>query len=172
MADTSEMKVWVGCLGCYNAGKLVGRWVEALEAETVTAESLGLVPDIYDLHEELWVFDHEGFGDLLTGECSPMEAQGIATKLDELPSHIDLDAVKAYVGYVGDVDSALADFEEAFQGQWESEAAYAMNLAEETGAVREDLGWPYTAIDWERAARDLFMDGYTYEDGYVFSTYV
>lgn len=28
----SDAKVWVGCLGCYNGGALVGEWFDAGEA--------------------------------------------------------------------------------------------------------------------------------------------
>jgi antirestriction protein len=35
---------------------------------------------------------------------------------------------------------------------------YAQQLAEDTGAIRHETSWPYTCIDWERAARELKMD--------------
>ena len=42
--------------------------------------------------------------------------------------------------------------------------AYAQELADDIGAVPDDLQWPLTCIDWEQAARELKMD-YT-EVGY------
>lgn len=35
---------------------------------------------------------------------------------------------------------------------------YAMDLAEDIGAINHDAGWPNTCIDWDQAARDLQMD--------------
>lgn len=35
---------------------------------------------------------------------------------------------------------------------------YAMELAEDIGAIPRDLGWPATCIDWDQAARDLQID--------------
>ncbi len=35
---------------------------------------------------------------------------------------------------------------------------YAMELAEETGAISRDAAWPYTCIDWDRATDELKMD--------------
>lgn len=35
---------------------------------------------------------------------------------------------------------------------------YAQELAEGIGAIDRDASWPYTCIDWERAARELRMD--------------
>jgi hypothetical protein len=35
---------------------------------------------------------------------------------------------------------------------------YAQELAEDIGAVNRNVEWPYTCIDWERAARELKSD--------------
>ncbi len=35
---------------------------------------------------------------------------------------------------------------------------YAMELAEDIGAINHDAGWPANCIDWDQAARDLLMD--------------
>ena len=67
-------RAWVGCLGCYNEGRLTGDWVAALDASE-------FVPCKRVDHEEWWVFDHEGFDGFLTGECAPMDAQDLADAL-------------------------------------------------------------------------------------------
>lgn len=35
---------------------------------------------------------------------------------------------------------------------------YAQDLAEECGYINRDATWPYTCIDWQRAAEDLSQD--------------
>ena len=35
---------------------------------------------------------------------------------------------------------------------------YAMELAEDIGAINRDATWPNTCIDWDQAARELKMD--------------
>lgn len=35
---------------------------------------------------------------------------------------------------------------------------YARELAEDIGAVDSEMSWPYSCVDWERAARELQMD--------------
>lgn len=35
---------------------------------------------------------------------------------------------------------------------------YAQELAEDCGMVERDVKWPYTCIDWEKAARELQYD--------------
>jgi len=36
--------------------------------------------------------------------------------------------------------------------------AYAQDLAEDIGAIKRDLNWPYDCIDWEKAADQLKQD--------------
>lgn len=35
---------------------------------------------------------------------------------------------------------------------------YAQELASDIGAIKDDASWPYTCIDWEKAARELRVD--------------
>src|SRR4051812_23122969 len=42
---------------------------------------------------------------------------------------------------------------------------YARQFAEDIGAINSDASWPYTCIDWERAARELQMDYTSVEFG-------
>ena len=35
---------------------------------------------------------------------------------------------------------------------------YAMELADDIGAINSDASWPNTCIDWDQAARELQMD--------------
>lgn len=35
---------------------------------------------------------------------------------------------------------------------------YAMELAEDIGAIKSDASWPNNCIDWDQAARELRMD--------------
>jgi len=154
--DRETPQVWVGCLACYNAGDLVGQWVDATEAgEFVpcTRSEFGAQ------HEEFWVMDYQGFGGFLKGECSPVEAQAIAEKMAEIPDYVPVEAVAAFLDNTGEhIDELRMDnFEDAYCGVWDSEVDYAQNLAEELDLVRDDNGWPAYCIDWERAARELFM---------------
>jgi hypothetical protein len=44
---------------------------------------------------------------------------------------------------------------------------YAMELAEDIGAIPDNLQWPCTCIDWDQAARELQMDYTSVEFGDV-----
>lgn len=154
-ATDTEPRTWVGCLACYNAGSLLGKWVDGSEAGEVDSALLHNNPQT--THDELWVFDHEGYGGLISGECSPAEAQRLAEVLEEVN---DPEAFAAYAEHVGAEYATPDGFEEAFQGEYRSEEDFAQELAEDLGVVPEDAGWPAYCIDWERAARDLFMGDY------------
>jgi len=153
MTERETPMVWIGCLACYNAGRLVGEWFDADEAGDVTPEQLHGRPTH---HEELWVMDHEGFGGLLKGECSPVEAQRIAEQIAELPDYVSVEAFAEYAELV--TDPTVEGFEDSYCGHWDSEVEYAQDFADGIGAVNKDVGWPYSHIDWERAARELLLD--------------
>lgn len=48
---------------------------------------------------------------------------------------------------------------------------YAQDLAEDIGAIDQNLTWPYTCIDWDKAARELQYDYSSVEyDGITYWT--
>lgn len=66
-----------------------------------------------------------------------------------------------------EVLQALADQASDYASDWEFGETlirdsyfrdYAMELAEEIGAINPDAGWPANCIDWGQAARELQMD--------------
>lgn len=78
-------------------------------------------------------------------------------------------AIAAYIDHFGDWSAER--FEEAWQGAWESEEDYAEQLADDMGlldSMPENLRGYF---DWAAWTRDLFLDGYAYVDGFVFTTY-
>lgn len=185
---TAPPRVWVGCLGCYSAGHLVGDWFDASSApsemdewnETVgVARRVDLAEDHFADdhevgHEELWVMDHEGFHGLLKGECSPTGAKILAGVLNRiLENGFDAHRLAAFAVYVSDHlgcevaqqdwDAAVAEFEDAFSCVHISGAAFAEDLAEELAPDLAAPGggylWPLTCIDWDHAWRELTASG-------------
>lgn len=156
--STVRPSVWIGCLACYNEGRLVGEWVDAEDAGGITPDDLHDNPSS---HEELWCFDHEGFP-AGTGEISPHTA----SLWGELYSEVGEEqwgALLAWVengSYVVDAEGLpdRSSFEDAYQGEWDSFDDCALQLAEDIGLID---GWPEEAqryFDWEAWARDLKFD--------------
>lgn len=75
-------------------------------------------------------------------------------------------AVAAYIDDRGRWDKD--DFEDAYCGEYDSEQAYAEELVDELGCLErmpENLRWYF---DYEKFARDLFINDYYFVNGYVF----
>lgn len=145
----NAMRVWVGCLACYNDGRLTGDWVDATEAgDYVPCDRAG--------HEEWWVFDTDGLPGV--GECSPDEAQRYAETVAACveATGAPTGAVFAYLdnlhGGVADT-SALDSFEDAYVGEYECDLQFAQHLA-------DDLGMAHDYFDYDAWTRDLFMSDY------------
>lgn len=156
---STDMRVWVGCLGCYNGGDLNGEWVDAADADPVEMGLAQLGPGGGYRGpfckrcgaDEFWVFDHEGMGPFLTGEFSPMEAQQLAEQLDGLDEH-ELRLLRLYVealggrGYwSGPVDWAdvATEAQDHYVGEAESLADWAQEFAEETGVLQVTIPGRY-----------------------------
>lgn len=170
--NSDRPQAWIGCLGCYKAGRLVGDWFDAEDCPTEMDdfERAGSVflPWVHfaEVHEELWVFDHEGFGGVLTGECVPAEAQRLARLIAQANDRgIPTEALAYWLsdGHdTDDEDEVLDNLQDAYCGQWGSGADYAQELAEDIGAVPQGGAWPTYCIDWERAWRELEYGGDNY----------
>ncbi|PCG86377.1 antirestriction protein [Streptomyces sp. WZ.A104] len=169
-----QPSVWIGCLACYNAGRLVGDWYDADTADLVTPEDLhGRETN----HEELWVMDHEGFCGVLEGECSPSEAAELAEVLADL-SEDEAAPFSAWVEVYGEQSERahwVERFREEFRGFHKNEGHFAQEWAEDTSQPEDQARmqvWPFNAIDWDYAAQELFSGGFHSEDApggvYVF----
>lgn len=159
------MRVWIGCLACYNGGRLMGEWYEASEAGEVTPETIhGRATS----HEELWCFDIENAPQGHRNEMSPMEAQAIADVLDSFEDETEAEAFAAYCAYTGESfeEDAVSGFRDAFMGHRESFREYADELAEETLSQYhiDNEHFAYRYFDWDSHANDLLHGGYWTED--------
>ncbi|WP_329022551.1 MULTISPECIES: antirestriction protein ArdA [Streptomyces] len=157
---TVRPRAWIGCLACYNAGRLVGDWHDGDVAGLVTPEDLHGRPTT---HEEMWVMDHENYCGAITGECSPSHAAEVAEALAELDEG-DAEAFAIWMrhwGMYADRDEWVDQFRDAYRGFHRSEAEYAQEWAEEMASPEEVARmntWPFSEIDWDRAAEVLFAD--------------
>ncbi len=159
IADVDTIpRVWIGCLACYNGGRLVGDWHDALGADEVTSED---VHGRASSHDELWCFDLENIP--VRREMSPHEAAKWGRVFEEVDEHLRT-ALYAWVAsgdYVsegtGDLP-AVSDFEERYCGHWESFDDYARQLADDIGLLRDVPEEIATYFDWESWTRDQQFD--------------
>ena len=163
-ATDTTPRAWVGCLACYNDGRLVGDWFDAVAADEVTT---------YDIHgrasshDEMWVMDHENIP--VKGEMSPADAAAWGQVYTEVgPEHWP--ALCAWVesgSYVaegtGDLPS-ISDFEESYCGAWESFEDYAREVADLIGLLTDVPEKIANYFDWDSWTRDLAFDCPNYGD--------
>lgn len=166
---TSELRCYISCLACYNAGTLRGDWYDAAMARDVTPREIHGGRETS--HEELWVLDLDGDCWPVNREMSPHEATEWAEVFDEVDEH-QRPALAAWVrsgSYTaqGDTDyPVVSDFEEAYVGNWSSFREYSDQYVEDTGmldGVPEEVSryWDFAAF-----ARDLKMDHSVEPDGH------
>lgn len=153
-------RAWVGCLGCYNGGRLVGKWVDGIEA--ADTQGAGLTDSaghcLICNADEFWVFDHEGYEGLISGECSPMEAQEKADILEGVEEG-EREILRAWVANMGAADIDLDNMRECYAGEYESDEAFAYEYVESTGMLS---GIPESVaryFDYEALGRDMDMGG-------------
>lgn len=152
--DTTP-RVWIGCLACYNAGRLVGDWHDASDADDVTTAD---VHGRTSSHDELWCFDLENIP--VRREMSPSEAAEWGHVFDEVDEH-QREALYAWVvggDYVsegtGDLPST-SDFQERYAGRWDSFDDYARQLADDIGLLSDVPEGIASFFDWDAWTRDL-----------------
>jgi antirestriction protein len=124
-------------------------------AESPTAEQYS------DIAEEWAIHDYEGFGELRLGEYESLR------KVAKIASGIEKHglAFSAWISHVGERSDELIDqFEDRFQGRWESRQAYAEYMLGELGAGRvvdEAPEWlrGYLSLDVAGFAHDLELGG-------------
>lgn len=161
-------RIYVASLSDYNNGLLHGRWIDAtadVEAmQAAIAEMLAASPatERYgDPAEEWAIHDYEGFGEIRVDEYQGLAT--IAKWAEGIERHGE--AFAAWVAYVGEQsDDLVKQFEDRYQGEWESVEAYAEYLLEELEAQRiidHAPEWlqPYLKLDIEGFARDLDLGG-------------
>lgn len=163
----SMPQVWVGCVGCYAAGGLVGQWIDADLADTVTVTDLHRAlpsPAPHGtFHEELWCYDSE----LPGGERSPESAAEYGLRLAEIdealrPAFLAWIRTGAHVVDADDLPIASA-FEDSYCGEWESFQAFADEQIDALGVLRDAPDEIARYFDFASYARDLSYD-YTVVD--------
>ena len=182
---TETPRAWVGCLGCYNNGDLVGEWIDGAECADLVGVGLAIIASDEDGHrgelcprcgsDEFWVMDHEGLPTaVLSGECSPIHFAELAEAWEAVESP---EMVAAYLGDRGETVTAenlaklIEQAEEAYTG-YATVIEYAEELVEDSGARKKLPEFLRYYIDVSAFARDLVLGGEVSEcDGYVFRNY-
>jgi antirestriction protein len=113
--------------------------------------------------EEEWIVcDYEDIPSRFVGEYDIADD---FWEYQEFIQNTDLDA--DIINAAIDIDIQPSDIEESYQGSFSSDEDFAYQMADDLGLLNDNDSWPYTCIDWERAAKDLMFD-YSKSNGHYF----
>jgi antirestriction protein len=161
-STTDTPRIYVASLADYNAGRLVGMWLPAIDAEEVHDGIANMLKASREPHpEEVAIHDFENFGSYRVDEYDSIAlvcAVGAA-----IAEHGTLFAdFLNHVGSPSDADDVavhVARFQESYQGEWHSLASWAESFLEETGTLKDVPESLRNYIDFESWADDAQMNG-------------
>ncbi len=159
-------RVYVGTYNKYNSGSLKGEWLNVADFRTKEdfyEEAAKIHSDEDD--PEFMFQDWEGIADALISEMSINDVVfEVASKDEET-----IENFNAFVESMGSTD--FSSFEEAFCGRFKSEVDYAESYMDECGMLAEIPENLRYYFDYEKYARDLFIEDVYFHDetGCVFS---
>ncbi|ECD6247341.1 DUF1472 domain-containing protein [Salmonella enterica subsp. enterica serovar Montevideo] len=157
--------VYVGTWHKYNCGSIAGRWFNLTtfdDERDFFAACRALHQDEAD--PELMFQDYEGFPGNMASECHINWAwvEGFRRARDEGCE----EAYRLWVDDTGETD--FDTFRDAWWGEADSEEAFAVEFASDTGLLADVPETVALYFDYEAYARDLFLDSFTFIDGHVF----
>lgn len=167
-ADGTSPAVYVGTYAKYNNGSLAGQWVNIASFDTYA----DFMRYLYRLHSdeqdpEFMFQDFENFPESLYSEAGMGEKTFNTIKA--IAEHNDNEAFAAFIEeYGNEFDDVEEEFEDRYEGQFDSETDFAYFIVDELGGV-ENVEHPEYYFDYDAFARDLFINDYEMlGGGYVF----
>jgi antirestriction protein len=154
-----EPSIYCGTYAKYNEGSLRGLWID-LSSFGDYDEFINFCNAIHADEDdpELMFQDYQGFPRELYSESCMGEAD--FDKIVEHKRMCDLHGAEAIDDYI-DLDHDLADFEEAYCGEWDSEEDFARHIVDECYDLDRQMGSLARYFDYEAFGRELFMYDYT-----------
>lgn len=149
-----ERGIYAACLASYNAGRLVGRWIdcEGLTGAEILAEIEEMLEQSPVPNAEEWaIHDYAGIPSSF-GEHPDLDK--IAEWVEMVEEHGE--AWEEYVNVIGEDYATPEGFRDSYCGCYKSPEDYAEELYNECHDIPEYL---QCYIDWASVARDLRMGG-------------
>lgn len=175
-------RIYVGTYGMYNSGSLFGKWFDL----TDYIDAKEFYQDCYEHHRnefdpELMFQDWENIPDFLISECSLNDS---AFEYFQVLDGMDDDTAEAFKIYCKHIiswpgngkalDEQVESFQECYRGYFggsmkDAKVEYAYQDVDETGMLANAPSVLERYFDYDAFARDLFLEGYTEVDGYVYA---
>ena len=168
---TDTPKIYVGTYGKYNGGSIAGDWFD-LSDYSSRDELLEAIKEFHndEADPEYMIQDSEGPFVKELGES--LDSKTLDAIYELLDSDMDAEIIEAYISGTGTrlTDLSISDVQDAYVGSFDSDEDFAQEMAEQLGYMEQKVGWPFTCIDWEHAARELMWD-YSTDSGHYFTNH-
>jgi len=169
LKDTDTPSAWIGCLGCYNSGRLIGKWIPGTECGDLHAA--GLTDSAGRCNRcgaaECLALDHENFLGLLDGgEPNPQECYEMALKLDDVAEY-ERDILKAWLSNGMEFD--LDTMRECYIGEFTTDEDMAQEFINSTGLLDGAPDYLSRYFDLSAYARDMMYDIFECDGHYFMS---
>jgi len=160
--NETKPRIYVASLSDYNAGRLLGRWIDANQSvEKLHADIREMLAESKEPPAEEWaIHDYEGFGGLQLAEYASMEdVAGLAKGIEE-HGRVFAELTNHFGGLSG-LEEARKYMEEGYRGEYESIGDYVEQLLEDCyGDVLRALpDFIRYHIDRDGIASDMEMGG-------------
>ena len=166
--ENSNPAVYCGTYFKYNRGSLYGMWID-LSTFNTYEEFMNFCHRLHadEPDPELMFQDYEHFPSALYYEGGMSKET-----FDRIKEYASLDNGKrdAYEAYLSNwSEGTFEDFEERYEGKYDSPEDFAEYLCEECGYFRNLPAWLQCCIDYSAVWRSLDTGGdYTEIDGFIF----
>ena len=166
--ENSNPAVYCGTYAKYNNGSLYGMWIDLSTFETYR-EFIEFCNRLHanEAEPELMFQDYEHYPEQWYCEGCMGEST-----FDKIKAYAELseekrEAYEAYLTYWD--EGTLEDFEERYEGKYNSPEDFAEYLCEECGYFKNLPQWLQCCIDYSAVWRNLDTGGdYTEVDGHIF----
>lgn len=163
-----SISVYCGTYKKYNEGSLFGEWIQLSDFD----DKDSFMEHCLELHKdekdpELMFQDWESPFD---GFISESHIDDLVFEIASEFKESEYDALSIFIlnssEQYTDIRKLRNDFDDAYIGKYESEEDFAEEMTQDQlDLIPESLRYYF---DYTKYARDLFLDGYIYEGGYVF----
>lgn len=170
--DLNDAKVYVGTYKKYNEGSLNGGWLDLYDYSD-KEEFYEACKDLHmDENDPEFMFqDWENIPDELISESYLSEKFfDLRNELDNL-TDTEKEAFCTWINYIGhtiadnDATDLINEFQDSYIGEYNDEEDFAYQIVEEDYSLPEFVK---TYFDYKKFARDLFIDDYYFDNGFVF----
>jgi len=155
-------RIYVASLADYNAGRLLGRWIDADQpADAIHDAIMRMLEQSSELIAEDWaIHDYENFGSLSLREFESLES--VSAVACGIVEHGPVFAgLVTHFGGAGNVEEAKGYMEDGYRGEFDSLSDYAADLIHECyGDVLKNVpDFILGHLDYDGIGRDLELGG-------------